>query len=128
MRISSAVVLIYFTAGLCLAWEFDKSFYVCKHGVVFGRFYLWYKDSAKRLATSAQIFPCFTNIYKCYGLWPLYCLCFECQSFTSTFHLPQIHQNIWSDNVLPSHSHLLKWLDMAIFNKMWWRLMLNLPF
>lgn len=88
---------------------------------------------AKRLLHSVQIFSfpipiCFTNIYERHALWTLYCLCFECQQITSALYLPQIHQNIWSDSVFSSHYHALKRLEITIFNEMWWRAMLNLPY
>lgn len=65
-----------------------------------------------------SLFPCFTNIaYECSGLRPLYYLCFEFHSITSTLHFPNMHQNSWSDNVLPPHYHVLKWLQIAFLLK-----------
>lgn len=56
------------------------------------------------------------QIYKCSGvglLWlPLLGI-----PITSTPHLPKIHENIWSDDVPPSHYHVLKWLTIDTFNE-----------
>lgn len=45
-----------YAAGLCPAWECDKGFYVCRHGEVISKFYLWYRDGPKMLASQLKYF------------------------------------------------------------------------
>lgn len=59
----------------------------------------------------------YTNIsYECSGLRLLWLPLFW-TPITSTPHLPKEHQNIWSDNILPSHNHVINWLTVDTFNE-----------